>query len=146
MSSDRRTTSATVVGAGVAGLLAARALADHVDDVVVLERERLADAAQPRGHVPQGRHLHLLLSAGLDLLVGWFPGIDDELESAGRGPGRRHPRLRAPVRRVPGPGRLGATCPQHDPATARAGGPSPGLPLGNVALRDGVLVEGVEVG
>ena len=76
-------TSAIVVGASVAGLLAARALADHVDEVVVLERERLEDAAQPRGHVPQGRHLHLLLSAGLDLLVGWFPGIDDELESLG---------------------------------------------------------------
>ena len=76
-------TSVVVVGASVAGLLAARALADHVDDVVVLERERLDDAALPRGHVPQGRHLHLLLSAGLDLLVGWFPGIDDELESLG---------------------------------------------------------------
>ncbi|MFL6167104.1 MAG: FAD-dependent oxidoreductase [Ornithinibacter sp.] len=76
-------TSVVVVGAGVAGLLAARALADHVDDVVVLERERLEDAARPRGHVPQGRHLHLLLSAGLDLLVGWFPGLDDELESLG---------------------------------------------------------------
>ncbi|HET7820345.1 MAG TPA: tryptophan 7-halogenase [Ornithinibacter sp.] len=76
-------TSVVVVGASVAGLLAARALADHVDDVVVLERERLDDTALPRGHVPQGRHLHLLLSAGLDLLVGWFPGIDDELESLG---------------------------------------------------------------
>jgi 2-polyprenyl-6-methoxyphenol hydroxylase-like FAD-dependent oxidoreductase len=76
-------TSVVVVGASVAGLLATRALTEHVDDVVVLERERLADAAQPRGHVPQGRHLHLLLSAGLDLLAGWFPGIDDELESLG---------------------------------------------------------------
>ena len=76
-------TSVVVVGASVAGLLAARALADHVDGVVVLERERLEDAAVPRGHVPQGRHLHLLLSAGLDLLVNWFPGIDDELESLG---------------------------------------------------------------
>ncbi len=76
-------TSVVVVGASVAGLLAARALADHVDEVVVLERELLDDAAVPRGHVPQGRHLHLLLSSGLDLLVGWFPGIDDELESLG---------------------------------------------------------------
>jgi choline dehydrogenase-like flavoprotein len=36
-------TSVVVVGASVAGLLAARALAEHVDDVVVLERERLDD-------------------------------------------------------------------------------------------------------
>lgn len=76
-------TSVIVVGASVAGLLAARAVADHADDVVVIERERLEDTALPRGHVPQGRHLHLLLSSGLDLLAGWFPGIDDELESLG---------------------------------------------------------------
>ena len=33
--------------------------------------------------MPQGKHLHLLLTAGLDLLVDWFPGIDDELERLG---------------------------------------------------------------
>jgi 2-polyprenyl-6-methoxyphenol hydroxylase-like FAD-dependent oxidoreductase len=76
-------TSATVVGASVAGLLTARVLSDLVDEVTVLERERLDDAPRPRGHVPQGRHLHLLLSAGLDLLEGWFPGIGDELEAHG---------------------------------------------------------------
>jgi 2-polyprenyl-6-methoxyphenol hydroxylase-like FAD-dependent oxidoreductase len=76
-------TSATVVGASVAGLLTARVLADLVDEVSVLERERLDDAAVPRGHVPQGRHLHLLLSAGLDLLEEWFPGLADELEARG---------------------------------------------------------------
>ena len=76
-------TSATVVGASVAGLLTARVLSDLVDEVTVLERERLDDAPRPRGHVPQGRHLHLLLSAGLDLLEGWFPGIGDELEARG---------------------------------------------------------------
>ncbi len=72
-----------VVGGSMAGLLAARALADHAESVVVLEREHLPDAVVPRGRVPQGRHLHLLLSAGLDLLRDWFPGIEDELESLG---------------------------------------------------------------
>lgn len=76
-------TSAIVVGASVSGLLTARALAGVVDEVVVMERERLIDAASPRGYVPQGRHLHLLLAAGLDRLVDWFPGIDDELERMG---------------------------------------------------------------
>ncbi|WP_426564798.1 FAD-dependent oxidoreductase [Angustibacter sp. McL0619] len=75
--------SAVVVGASVAGMLAARALADHVQDVLVLEREVLDDSAEPRGHVPQGRHLHLLLAAGLDRLCEWFPGIDAELAAAG---------------------------------------------------------------
>jgi len=67
----------------MAGLLAARPLSQQAASVVVLERERLTDAVAPRGHVPQGRHLHLLLLAGLDLLRDWFPGIEDELESQG---------------------------------------------------------------
>lgn len=67
----------------MAGLFAARALAEHAESVVVLEREHLPEAVGPRGRVPQGRHLHLLLSAGLDLLRDWFPGIEDELESHG---------------------------------------------------------------
>jgi 2-polyprenyl-6-methoxyphenol hydroxylase-like FAD-dependent oxidoreductase len=72
-----------VVGASIAGLLTARALSDHVDDVVVLEREHLPGGPAPRGHVPQGRHLHLLLTAGLDRLRGWFPGIEEELLDLG---------------------------------------------------------------
>src|SRR5690349_2337972 len=67
----------------MAGLLAARAVSEHAATVVVLERERLGDTVAPRGHVPQGRHLHLLLSAGLGRLRAWFPGIEDELESHG---------------------------------------------------------------
>jgi 2-polyprenyl-6-methoxyphenol hydroxylase-like FAD-dependent oxidoreductase len=67
----------------MAGLLAARALAHQAASVVVLERERLTDVVAPRGHVPQGRHLHLLLAAGLDVLSDWYPGIEDELESDG---------------------------------------------------------------
>ena len=67
----------------MAGLLTARALSELLDDVVVIERERLTDAISPRGHVPQGKHLHLLLSAGLGLLEGWFPGIENELERMG---------------------------------------------------------------
>ena len=70
----------------MAGLLAARALADHAESVVVLERERLSDEVAPRGRVPQGRHLHVLLSAGLDRLRQWFPGIEEELTSLGAVP------------------------------------------------------------
>jgi 2-polyprenyl-6-methoxyphenol hydroxylase-like FAD-dependent oxidoreductase len=67
----------------MAGLLTARALAGHAESVTILEREHLPEAVTPRGRVPQGRHLHLLLSAGLDLLRDWFPAIEDELESHG---------------------------------------------------------------
>jgi 2-polyprenyl-6-methoxyphenol hydroxylase-like FAD-dependent oxidoreductase len=83
MASATKPTRAIVVGAGIAGLLSARALSDQLDEVVVLERESLLDTAEPRGHVPQGKHLHLFLGAGLQRLVAWFPGIDVELESLG---------------------------------------------------------------
>ena len=72
-----------VVGGSLAGLLTARALADHADEVVVLERDRLPATVTPRGRVPQGRHLHLLLAAGLDLLREWFPGVEEQLEGLG---------------------------------------------------------------
>jgi 2-polyprenyl-6-methoxyphenol hydroxylase-like FAD-dependent oxidoreductase len=77
---DRR---AVVVGASIAGLCAARVLADRVEEVLVLDRDALPDGPDARGQVPQGRHPHLLLVAGARLLEGWFPGIGAELEQRG---------------------------------------------------------------
>lgn len=74
---------AVVLGASMAGLLAARALTDFVDTVTVVERDPLPDtvlneAAARRG-VPQGRHLHGLLARGARVIGEMFPGIFDEL-------------------------------------------------------------------
>jgi hypothetical protein len=50
---------AVVLGGSMAGLLAARVLSDHADQVVVIERDDIAVAGyQPRPGVPQGRHVH----------------------------------------------------------------------------------------
>ena len=65
---------AIVLGAGIAGLLAARVLADHYQHVTVLERDTLAGAAPRRG-VPQARHLHGLMAGGRLILEELFPGI-----------------------------------------------------------------------
>jgi 2-polyprenyl-6-methoxyphenol hydroxylase-like FAD-dependent oxidoreductase len=67
----------------MAGLCAARVLADRFDHVLVLDRDALPEGAEPRGRVPQGRHPHLLLVAGARLLEGWFPGLIAELEAGG---------------------------------------------------------------
>ncbi|MFC8528213.1 FAD-dependent oxidoreductase [Nocardia sp. NPDC057227] len=72
---------AVVLGAGIAGLLAARVLADHCTEVVLVERDSL-DAGWRRG-VPQGRHLHGLLDRGRAVLEELFPGFTGEAAARG---------------------------------------------------------------
>ena len=55
---------AIVVGGGLGGLSAARALSDRFRQVVVLDRDELPDGATPRPGVPQGKHPHGLLGGG----------------------------------------------------------------------------------
>jgi 2-polyprenyl-6-methoxyphenol hydroxylase-like FAD-dependent oxidoreductase len=79
--SSRRT--ALVIGAGIAGLCAARTLSDRFERVVVLDRDELPDAAVPRRGVTQGGHGHVLLVAGQRALGELFDGLMDELVAAG---------------------------------------------------------------
>lgn len=75
--------AAIVVGAGIAGLCAARALADHFERVTVFERDRLPSSARSRPGVPHGRHAHALSIGGQLALVQLFPGFEDDLALAG---------------------------------------------------------------
>lgn len=74
---------AVVIGGSMAGLLAARVLADHFERVTIIERDHLPDEPELRGGVPQARHLHALLARGLQILEELFPGITVELDEAG---------------------------------------------------------------
>jgi len=74
---------AVVLGASIAGMLAARVLADHFDTVTVVERDVLGDAPETRRGVPQGRHLHGLLLRGAQALRRAVPGFLDELVADG---------------------------------------------------------------
>jgi 2-polyprenyl-6-methoxyphenol hydroxylase-like FAD-dependent oxidoreductase len=74
---------ALVIGAGVAGLGAARVLADRFDAVTVLDRDQLPESADARKGVPQGRHAHALLAGGARAIAGMFPGIMEELVAGG---------------------------------------------------------------
>lgn len=67
----------------MAGMLAARVLADHFTRVTVVERDTLADSPSPRTGVPQARHTHLLLLKGLQILETLFPGLEEELVADG---------------------------------------------------------------
>ena len=74
---------AVVMGGSMAGLLAARALADHVINVVLLERDTLPDEPCHRKGVPQSKHTHVLLGAGRLSLERFFPGLTEELTARG---------------------------------------------------------------
>src|SRR5215471_12400277 len=70
---------AIVIGAGMGGLLAARALSDFYTAVTVLERDAFPAADTPRKGVPQGRHIHALLACGSAVLEEFFRGYSNEV-------------------------------------------------------------------
>ena len=77
---------AVVIGAGMAGLTAAGALADRFDQVVVLERDTLPSEPAYRAGTPQARHVHALLLSGQRALSELFPGFEQDLARAGAVP------------------------------------------------------------
>lgn len=74
---------AVVIGGSMAGLLAARVLLDHFQEVVLVERDSVADQPQARRGVPQSQHVHVFLTQGQRLLEQLFPGLAAELTAAG---------------------------------------------------------------
>jgi 2-polyprenyl-6-methoxyphenol hydroxylase-like FAD-dependent oxidoreductase len=74
---------ALVMGGSMAGLLAARVLADHFHQVTIVERDHLSQGTAFRAGVPQSRHVHALLARGAELLESLFPGLEAEVCAAG---------------------------------------------------------------
>jgi len=74
---------AIVLGAGIAGTLVARVLADHFTHVTVIERDGAPDADGLRKGVPQARLVHNLLRGGLDAVNSIFPDLEQDLYARG---------------------------------------------------------------
>ncbi|HSF97718.1 MAG TPA: hypothetical protein VLA55_03405 [Ornithinibacter sp.] len=74
---------AVVLGGSIAGLLAARVLADDFAEVLVIDRDPLGPDPAPRRGTPQARHLHGLLARGHQVLEELFPGLTAELVAGG---------------------------------------------------------------
>lgn len=83
MRSQKRFGRAIVLGGSIAGLLGARVLAERFRQVMVLERDPAPEGPTARKGVPQGRHVHVLLDAGRELLEQLFPGLMAELYASG---------------------------------------------------------------
>lgn len=77
------TRQAVVIGASMAGLCAARVLARSFDKVIVLDRDELPDGTELRAGVPQGRHVHALITRGAHELERLYPGFLDEYRRLG---------------------------------------------------------------
>ncbi len=79
----RRFGRAVVIGGSIAGLMTARALADTFAEVILLERDPEPEGPDARKGVPQGRHVHVLLTSGRRVMDDFFPGIVAELREGG---------------------------------------------------------------
>ena len=90
MDKQQVTNTAGIIGGSMAGLLAARVLADHYAQVTILERDTLPETAGNRKGVPQGRHAHALLGRGRQIMEQFFPGLTETLiqQGAAYGHGR----------------------------------------------------------
>jgi 2-polyprenyl-6-methoxyphenol hydroxylase-like FAD-dependent oxidoreductase len=76
-------THAIVIGGSMAGLLAARVLADHFARVTIVDRDHFPEGPGPRRGLPQAHHVHVLLWQGQLCLEKLFPGLQALLGQAG---------------------------------------------------------------
>jgi 2-polyprenyl-6-methoxyphenol hydroxylase-like FAD-dependent oxidoreductase len=83
MAMERDRDHAVVLGASMAGLLAARVLSEFYRSVTVVDRDVMPVVGQPRRGVPQGRHLHALLARGAVVLDELFPRLRADLAEHG---------------------------------------------------------------
>lgn len=76
---------AVVIGASMAGLLAARVLSEHFERVTIIERDRL-EGIEARKGVPQGRQTHVILRKGAAVMEELFPDLFPALLEGGATP------------------------------------------------------------
>jgi len=72
---------AIVLGASMAGLAAAAALTKRFRRVTIVECDSLPRFGEHRNGVPQGRHVHILLPAGVVGLGELLPGVVEDLRA-----------------------------------------------------------------
>ncbi|PAE23624.1 FAD-dependent oxidoreductase [Bacillus sp. 7894-2] len=82
----RKNKTAIVIGGSIAGMLAARVLADSFEKVMIIEKDGEQLKGSPRKGVPQAAHGHVLLKSGEKILEDLFPGLRAEMIKGGSVP------------------------------------------------------------
>ena len=72
-------TRAVVLGGSIAGLFAARVLADAYDEVQIVDRDKIVGLREPRKTCPQTYQANGLLARGVHVMEELFPGITQQL-------------------------------------------------------------------
>src|SRR6266536_264650 len=72
-------TRAVVLGGSIAGLFAARVLADAYDEVHIVDRDKLIGVKGVRRFCPQSHQANGLLARGVQVMEELFPGLTKEM-------------------------------------------------------------------
>ena len=127
---------AVVIGASIAGLTAARVLADHFQRVTVIDRDPAPHPVLFRAGVPQAPHPHILLARWQQILEQPFPGLVAALHTAGGVPWAFGPDLPF-VGGGPGCGPPGRVAGKRGRGLRARGMWRPGTAPGSVDVYDG---------
>ena len=74
---------AVVIGGSIAGLLTARVLSNHFQEVIIVEKDNFVEGDKVRSGTPQANHIHLLLVKGKEILQEFFPELEEDLLKKG---------------------------------------------------------------
>lgn len=73
---------AIILGASITGLFAGRILSDFFEEVLLLDKEALDLGNEPRKAVPQGGHIHAILTPTVHILKRFLPELIEDLRAS----------------------------------------------------------------
>ncbi|MDO7486950.1 FAD dependent oxidoreductase [Peribacillus frigoritolerans] len=74
---------AIVIGGGMGGLMTARILSDHYDEVLIVEKDDIPSGPDVRSGTPQAFHPHRFTTRGKTITERLFPGFEHDLLEQG---------------------------------------------------------------
>lgn len=83
MTTQLNKSKAIVIGGGMAGLMTARVLSDHYEEVLIVEKDDFPSGPDLRPGTPQAFHPHRFTARGKSITERLFPGYEHDLVAQG---------------------------------------------------------------